>query len=95
MPEGAYKATVEMFWGIWKRPRWVAKKILRANVEIPSGIPKNGKGENSWDCGEDATFGITMPAKNVENAIGKTVESCLRDRKKYGTPGRLKPKLAV
>src|SRR3990167_5778242 len=31
-----------------------------------------GKGENSWDCGDDATFWITTgPVKSIPEAVGQ------------------------
>ena len=85
MLEGSYPATYELFVSTWKRPRSFFKKQLkRITINIPKGIPHEGKGENSWDCGEDGTFGITCLANNLEEGIGTLVGSCLRDRKKYG-----------
>jgi hypothetical protein len=84
MPEGCYPATITLTEDTWKRPRWFPTRRLSANVEIPNGIPHAGKGENSWDCGDDATYGMGCAAETVEEAIGKVVASCLRDRKRYG-----------
>jgi hypothetical protein len=83
MPEGAYPATVQMYMGIWKRPRWFAKRITKAEVEVPQGIPFEGKGENSWDIGEDRTYTISGPAETLEAAITMMIESVLRDRRRY------------
>lgn len=91
MPEGSYPATVRMFESTWKRPRWFARRIIRADVEVPAGIPHDGKGENSWDCGEDATYGMTCQADSVEDAIGRVVASVLRSRRKYGAASDLVP----
>lgn len=84
MPEGAYDATVEMRDDKWVRPRWFTLKLRRAKIDVPQGIPYPGKGENSWDCGEDASFGLSCPAETVEQAIGKQVESVLRSRRRHG-----------
>jgi len=85
MPEKAYPCTVEMFEATWKRPRWFPKRLIRADIDIPEGVPFPGKGENSWDCGEDAIFSMSCVARTVPEAIGKIVSSCLSDRQKYGT----------
>jgi hypothetical protein len=83
MPEGNYPATVEMHLDTWSRPRSpIDFKTMRCSVEIPNGIPFQGKGENSWDCGEDRCFSLTAPAISVKEAIEKTRESVMRDRKK-------------
>lgn len=84
MPEGAYPATVTLTEDSWRRPRWFTRRLLRAEVDVPGGVPHPGKGENGWDCGEDATFRMTTPAQTVEEAIGAFVASVLRDRYRYG-----------
>lgn len=95
MPEGSYPATVTMEYANWKRPRWFKKTIISADVKLPNAIPYEGKGENSWDCGEDGLYGMSCSARNVEEAIAKVVESAMRSRRKYGTPERIKPVLAT
>ncbi len=85
MPEGSYRATVKLCEDTWKRPRWGKKVIKRVDIEIPDGIPHPGKGENSWDCGDDATFGICCPAVSIADGVGKLVGSVLRDRVRYGS----------
>lgn len=86
MPERSYPATVKLYEGTWKRPRWFAQRIIRAEVDCKNNpIPHPGKGENSWDCGDDATYGLTTgPVRNVEDAIAQTVETVLRSRRRYG-----------
>ena len=46
-------------------------------------IPVPGKGENSWDCGEDATFSLSCPSTTISEAIGEMVKSCMRTRERY------------
>lgn len=89
MPEGPYKATYKKFISYWKRPRYLfSKQLLRISIDIPVGIPHPGKGENSWDCGMDATFGVTMSIKGNET-IGEICERLVIDnlkiRRKYGS----------
>jgi hypothetical protein len=85
MPEGSYRASVEIVEVTCRRPRWpFPRRYMRARVDIPAGIPHAGKGENSWDCGDDATYGISCPASYVEEAVAKLVESVLCSRKEYG-----------
>jgi len=83
MPEGPYEATVKMTEDAWSRPRWFTQKIRRAKVDVPQGIPHEGKGENDYDCGEDRCYGISGPAENVEDAVAMLVKSVLRDRRRY------------
>jgi hypothetical protein len=85
MPEATYPVTIKLCADRWKRPRWPWPLIVkRAHIDCEIGIPKPGKGENSWDCGEDATYGLTCPAASVEEAIEKLKSSVERDRERYG-----------
>jgi len=84
MPEGSYDATVKIEERSWKRPRWFVKRIVGADVKIPAGIPFPGKGNNSWDCGQDAVYGQSSQASTVEGAVAAVVESVLRSRRRYG-----------
>lgn len=81
MPEGPYPATAKLERCVWKRPRWFAKVRNNVWLEIVNGIPHEGKGENSWDCGEDGLFGIG--GSSYEDAIANAVESVLTDRRRY------------
>lgn len=88
MPEKSYEAEYELSLCTWKRKRWpwyplsIAEKC--GEVKIENGIPVPGKGENSWDCGQDATYGISCKARNKSELIGKLVESVIHDRIRYG-----------
>lgn len=85
MPEKTHMCTVKLHRDKWKRPRWpFAKRINRATIEIPNGIPIPGKGENSWDCGEDRVYSSTMPAGGMLEAIAKLHKSIADRRVKYG-----------
>lgn len=57
------------------------------NIKIPGGIPVEGKGENSWDCGMDGVMGTSGPT--VQAAVRNAVDAALRDRKRYGGPNEL------
>lgn len=85
MPEKAYPATAKLENWVWRRPRWFAKRLKRVTIDVPGGIPKAGKGENSWDCGDDATFGLTTGECNsIPDGVGHLVTIMLKDRVKYG-----------
>lgn len=83
MPEGSYRAVAKSETRIWRR-RWYWPELRRDSVtlDIPGGIPFAGKGENSWDCGDDGLFGTG--GDTVEDAIANAVRSVLRSRRKYG-----------
>ena len=83
MPEGNYKWTIRMERFRVSRPRWFAKPVsfvFDAKCKEGQQIPVPGKGENSWDCGPDATFGVGASAKTVEEAIAVIVGGALKTR---------------
>lgn len=84
MPEGCYEANIKLCKDTWKRPLWFADSIMRIDADIPKGIPHSGKGENSWDCGEDGCFGMCCPANTIAEGVGEIVGSVLKDRVRYG-----------
>lgn len=94
LPEGPYRATVEVLRQTWTRPRWplwpCTIRQVAYDIKIPTGIPFSGKGENSWDLGEDGLFGIAPRAASEADAIGQVVASVLTYRKKRGD-GMLRP----
>lgn len=85
MPEGPYPANVRFFESQWKRSRWPwARKLIRAEITPDKPIPFPGKGENAWDCGEDATHSLTTVADTPLKATMAIVESVMRDRLRHG-----------
>lgn len=90
-PEKIYKLTVDLKVDTWKYSRWpfwpLTRTLARADVKVidPKGIPVPGKGENSWDCGDDATYGIHGCAGSVHEAVEMLRSSVLRSRRKYGS----------
>lgn len=87
MPERPYKATVEIRRETWKRPGlpWKTNEVVRAEIDSKGDpIPLPGKGTTSYNCDEDATYGLITPARTVSEAIGETVKSVLRSRERYG-----------
>lgn len=62
MPERVYRLELDFYTSYWHRPRSpFVRAIERVDVkpDIPVGVP--GKGENSYDQDEDATFSSTQP----------------------------------
>jgi len=80
MPEGNYPATCLMFESTWKRPRWFAKRLIRADIKPDKPIGFPCKGENSWDIGDDATYEMTCVAANPQEAAQKLSNSVMRNR---------------
>ena len=96
MPEGNYAASWEKKRRTWRYKRWPGRliDIVRGprvrdyvTLDIAGGIPFEGKGENSWDCGMDGLFGCG--GRTVEDAVGHAVSSVLRSRERYGGPHNL------
>lgn len=85
LPEGSYPATIKIERAIWKRPRWPwPQTIIRADVEMHKPAPIPGKGENSWDVGDDAVCSSSFPANSVGEAIGHVVGSVMKTRLERG-----------
>lgn len=83
MPEGSYRAKAKLVQRRWmRRFGWFRKMRDDYELSVDGGIPFAGKGENSWDCGDDGLWGCG--GTSVENAIAQGVESVLTDRRKRG-----------
>ena len=89
LPEWAYAGSARLHRDTWKRPRlwWASKSLLRVTLDVEGGVPIPGKGENSYDCDDDAIYGSTVAARTIEDGIGELVASALRTRRKYGGEG--------
>ncbi|MCZ2109355.1 MAG: hypothetical protein LC118_07295 [Dehalococcoidia bacterium] len=96
MPEKNYRGTVTIERRTWSRPRWpfrfgqlgeevLFRESLGYDLKMEPGeqIPFPGKGENSWDCDDDALFGQSGDG-GVVDAISNAVKSVFRSRRKYG-----------
>lgn len=85
MPEGAYPATVKIEEATWKRPRWpIPIRQIGAEITPDKPIPHPGKGENSWDCDDDATYSMSCGAQNATDAAAALAKSVLRSRERHG-----------
>ena len=91
MPEKSYNAHAVLADWTWKYQRWFPMTVRRCEINIPEGLPHAGKGENSWDCEDDATFSMTTgKVRNIPEAIGRLVGSTLHTRIKNGGWGDYK-----
>jgi hypothetical protein len=85
MPEGCYRAVATHEILRHRRRFWPTRCWDRWDIQIPGGIPFSGKGENSWDCGDDGLFGIGGGgSRSLEETIGACVASVLTSRRKNG-----------
>jgi hypothetical protein len=92
MPERSYRGLARLErsrWGFPKLPRHFDRVDYHVSIEMADGeqVPFPGKGENSYDCGEDAAFGLSCPARTIEDGVGRLVASVLRDRRRHGGAG--------
>lgn len=100
MPEGRYPASVKITFDEWTaKRRWARglrfrpfyKSVQRAEIEPDTPVPHPGKGENSYDQGEDAMFSLVTPAADVGDALQKAADSVMRSRIKYGSGYEWRP----
>jgi hypothetical protein len=90
MPEGEYPCTVTLLESAWVRPRLPrGAPVQRAEVTFPESrpVPIPGKGENGWDCGEDAVFSSSTLAASVPEALFKAKQWIEMRRERYGGNG--------
>lgn len=90
LPEGDYPATYTAERVRWQRPRWFrAPWVWRCSIEVEGGVPVPGKGENSWDCGDDAThsiaFAVTEEPMEPYEAAQRFAMDVLRSRQRHGS----------
>lgn len=87
MPERSYRWKVTLLEKTIGRPRWPGSETVysfEAEAREGQSIPFPGKGENSWDCEDDAFYSISGEGRTVADAVTKVVGAVLRDRLRYG-----------
>lgn len=87
LPEGEYDLAMDFYTSYWHRPRSpFIRSIDRVEVTPSEPVPKPGKGENSWDIDDDATFSSTMPVngRSVEQIAEDFKADMIKDRERYG-----------
>lgn len=95
MPEGVYHGLAKIERREWVRrfrPRLFDFESTDVWIDVPRGIPHAGKGENSWDCGDDAVCGtgatwapgMTREAA-IQAAIAHFQAAVMRNRERYGS----------
>lgn len=84
-PEGQYTLTLQREVSTWKRQRW-PWSYVRKSVDITLEKPPefHGKGENSWDCGPDAIYGMSSEGHRYEDAVAAYTKAVLRERSRRG-----------
>jgi hypothetical protein len=93
MPEKNYSGQFEITKYVhhYQRPLGIVRDLIlgpkchyRTTITPAEPIPIPGKGENSWDCDDDAFYSSSIGGSNVEKGIGAMVESVLRTRRRHG-----------
>lgn len=102
MPEGVYIGTWTEKWSVTRHRRFPGtlrdrimgpRRHRYIDIAVEGGIPCQGKGENSYDCGMDGVFGTGGPT--LQEAIGNYVKAVLRNRERYGGPHDLPRPMTV
>ncbi|MDE2104306.1 MAG: hypothetical protein KGL39_44120, partial [Patescibacteria group bacterium] len=85
LPEGNIEGEVRIEQFAWKRPRWPWPTVrVSSNIKPDRAAVVPGKGENAWDCGDDAIYELSSPARTPAEAVSAYVRAVLRDRERYG-----------
>ena len=78
-----YHGTAERAHSTWKnRFRTIERDDY--TISMTEGIPFPGKGENSWDCGDDAYYGFG--GSTIDKAVANIVTATIQDRTRHGGP---------
>jgi len=86
----SYTGTAKHARRTWKR-RFSTKVSDGFEIELRTGIPFPGKGENSWDQGDDAYYGFG--GATIESAVEHIIADTIKARERHGgknwrPPGR-------
>lgn len=83
--DGVHPVKLVLTEDTWRRPRMPKAQIARfVKVESEKGVPIPGKGESSWDCGDDAIFSTGYRVDTFDAALNQFRESVLKRRQQYG-----------
>lgn len=93
MPEGNYPATAKVTKEVRGRKRWKPgqRTVHYVHLTVEGGIPIPGKGENSYDCEDDAIYGSGADGQSVGAACAKLAASAMRQRERHGSGLRWVP----
>lgn len=86
LPEGTYPVKVKLTELQFKRPRWPMPRVVpRTELDFnEKPVPIPGKGENSYDCDEDATYSSSCHGHDVDKALAEFKEHTLKTRERRG-----------
>ena len=69
----------------WRYGRFYVRHYPGDGEQGGKPIPVPGKGENSWDCDDDAIHSSHGPHSTVHQAVAALVASGYRERTRYGS----------
>lgn len=86
--DAEYEAVLTPQVETWQRRRALWGGMRREGYDVAVKRPPmfQGKGENSWDCGDDGIFGMTVECRTPEEAVAGYIKAVERQRAKYGMP---------
>lgn len=85
MPEKSYEVKITLKERVDSWARWPFKRrMVTSEAEVEGGVPVPGKGENSYDCGQDAIYSQYCAAKTFDEALSSLYASAMRSRERYG-----------
>jgi hypothetical protein len=88
-----YWAEAQRYDDVRKRKRRPANVTRYVGLEFnpPDTSPPQfaGKGENSWDCGDDGIYGCSYETDSFSEAVRRYVAEVEKYRKQYGMPSGL------
>lgn len=90
LPEGITPCRFDWMETIYHE--WPFSRTQRRWHVTPSKpLPVPGKGENSWDCDDDAIHSMSLgtDCTTLHDAVGRVIASVYRDRLKYGGSERM------
>lgn len=76
--------TLELWESTRTRWPWSYKRSVSSNLEVPNPPMFAGKGENSWDCGDDAIYGMGSREITPAKTVGDYIKRVLEYRERYG-----------
>lgn len=77
----SYSGTAKLERRTWKR-RFSTTVREDYTIHMQEGIPFPGKGENSWDCGDDAYYGFG--GATIESAVEHIIADTIKARERHG-----------
>lgn len=81
LPDGVHELKIQHERRTWKRPRWPKALVKECfDVDCIAGCPIPGKGDNGWDCGDDAIYGTGFSVATAEEAAERFAQKVMEIR---------------